>query len=120
MRALAEIAEDLVRGVLADHRDERTLSLLAISVSHLEAHAIVHLELPLGLACEGCRPGTKQDLRDRAQTGPSMRSASASEHKRWIMGRHRGLAAPSLTSSDAWLNGSCEYRRWRRGMISKL
>jgi DNA polymerase-4 len=67
MRALAEIAEDLVRGVLADHRDERTLSLLAISVSHLEAHAIVHLELPLGLACEGCRPGTKQDLaRSRA------------------------------------------------------
>jgi DNA polymerase IV len=47
-RALAEIAEDLVRRVLADHRDERTIALLAISVSHLEAHPIVQLELPLG------------------------------------------------------------------------
>src|SRR5213083_736445 len=66
-RALAEIAEDLVRGVLADHRDERTISLLAISVSHLEAHAIVQLELPLGLHDEGCRPGTKKGLaRSRA------------------------------------------------------
>src|SRR6516225_4834793 len=66
-RALAEIAEDLVRGVLADHRDERTISLLAIAVSNLEAHAIVQLELPLGLADERRRPGTKQGLaRSRA------------------------------------------------------
>jgi DNA polymerase-4 len=65
-RALAEIAEDLVRGVLADHRDEKTISLLAIAVSHLEAPAIVQLELPLGLADEG-RPGTKKSLaRSRA------------------------------------------------------
>jgi DNA polymerase IV len=36
-------------------------------VSHLEVHAIVQLELPLGLAGEGCRPGTKQGLaRSRA------------------------------------------------------
>jgi len=61
-RALAEIAEGLVRGVLADHLEERTISLLAISVSHLEAHAIVQLELPLGLGGEGCRPGTKKGL----------------------------------------------------------
>jgi DNA polymerase-4 len=59
-RALAEVAEDLVRGVLADHPGERTISLLAISVSHLEAHAIVQLELPLGLPDEGCRPGTRK------------------------------------------------------------
>jgi len=66
-RALAEIAEDLVRRVLADHRDEKMISLLAISVSHLEAHAIVQLELPLGLADEGRRPGTKKGLaRSRA------------------------------------------------------
>src|SRR5436190_3983967 len=66
-RALAEIAEDLVRGVLADHCDEKTISLLAISVSNLDAHAIVQLELPLGLAAEGCRPGTKKGLaRSRA------------------------------------------------------
>ncbi len=61
-RALAEVAEDLVRGVLADHRDEKTISLLAISVSHLEAHPTVQLELPLGLPDEGCRPGTKKGL----------------------------------------------------------
>jgi DNA polymerase-4 len=66
-RALAEIAESLVRGVLADHPDERTISLLAISVSNLDEHMIVQLELPLGLADEGCRPGTKQGLaRSRA------------------------------------------------------
>ena len=66
-RALAEIAEDLVRGVLVDHRDERTISLLAIGVSHLEAPVVVQLELPLGLGDEGQRPGTKKGLaRSRA------------------------------------------------------
>src|SRR6185295_14644650 len=66
-RALAETAEDLVRGVLADHRQERTISLLAIAVSHLEAHPIVQLELPLGLGAEERRPGTKTGVaRSRA------------------------------------------------------
>jgi len=66
-RALAEIAEDLVRGALADHRAEKMISLLAISVSNFEAHAMVQLELPLGLADEGRRPGTKKGLaRSRA------------------------------------------------------
>jgi DNA polymerase-4 len=66
-RALAEIAEDLVRGALADHREERTISLLAIAVSHLEAHPIVQLELPLAFGDDGRRPGTKQGLaRSRA------------------------------------------------------
>jgi DNA polymerase-4 len=66
-RALAEIAEHLVRGVLADHRDEKTISLLAIGVSHLEVHPIVQLELPLGLGDEGQRPGTRKGLaRSRA------------------------------------------------------
>src|SRR5262245_66575889 len=49
--------------------------------------------------------------RDRAQTGPSMRSASASEEKQWIMGQQCGLYAPSLTSSDALLKESFEYRQ---------
>jgi DNA polymerase-4 len=61
-RALAEIAEDLVRGVLADHRDEKTISLLAIAVSNLEKHPIVQLELPLGLGAEERRPGTKKGV----------------------------------------------------------
>src|SRR5262249_14710944 len=66
-RAIAEVAEDLVRGALADHRQERVISLLAISISNLEAHPILQLELPLGLGDEGRRPGTKQGLaRSRA------------------------------------------------------
>jgi DNA polymerase-4 len=66
-RILAEIAEHLVRGVLADHPGERTISLLAISVSNLDEHGFVQLELPLGLADQGCHPGSKQGLaRSRA------------------------------------------------------
>jgi hypothetical protein len=49
-----------VRGALADHPDEKMISLLAIAVSNLETHPIVQLELPLGLGDEGCRPGTKK------------------------------------------------------------
>ena len=59
---LAEIAEDLVRGVLANHPDERTISLLAISVSNLEKHSVMQLELPLGLEDEKRRPGTKKGM----------------------------------------------------------
>ena len=59
---LAEIAEELVRTVLADHPDEQTISLLAISVSHLEEHWDVQLELPLGLKDEARRPGTKKGM----------------------------------------------------------
>jgi DNA polymerase-4 len=57
---LAEIAEDLVRDVLAKHPDEKTISLLAISVSNLEKQSVVQLELPLGLADEDRRPGAKK------------------------------------------------------------
>lgn len=67
---LAEIAEDLVRGVLADHPREATISLLAISVSHLDERAWLQLELPFGLAderrCPGARPGMARFLADRA------------------------------------------------------
>jgi DNA polymerase-4 len=64
---LAEIAEDLVRGALADHPEEKTISLLAISVSNLETRAVVQLEFPLGLAGEERRPGTRRgDARLRA------------------------------------------------------
>jgi DNA polymerase-4 len=59
---LAEIAEDLVRGVLANHTDEQTISLLAISVSNLEKRPVVQLELPLGLADEKRRPGAKKGM----------------------------------------------------------
>jgi len=59
---LAEIAEELVRGVLAQHPGEKTISLLAISVSHLEDRPQLQLELPLGLADERRRPGTGRGL----------------------------------------------------------
>ena len=57
---LAEIAEDLVRAVLANHPAEKTISLLAISVSHLEERAAMQLELPLGLPDEARRPGSRK------------------------------------------------------------
>jgi DNA polymerase-4 len=56
---LAEIAADLVRAALADHPDEKTISLLAISVSHLETHWDLALDLPLGLHDERRRPGSR-------------------------------------------------------------
>jgi DNA polymerase-4 len=59
---LAELAEELVRAVLAEHPDEKTISLLAISVSHLEEHWDLELELPLGLPDEPRRPGTKMGI----------------------------------------------------------
>ena len=57
---LTEVAEELVRGALVDHPRERWLSLLAISVSHLERQPMLQLELPLGLADEKHRPGTRK------------------------------------------------------------
>ena len=60
--SLAEVAEELVRAALADHPDEETVSLLAISVSNLETHWDLQLELPLGLADEKRRPGTKTGM----------------------------------------------------------
>jgi DNA polymerase IV len=59
---LAEVAEELVRTVLARHPDEKTISLLAISVSNLERCTDLQLELPLGLADEGRRPGAKKGM----------------------------------------------------------
>ena len=61
-RSLAETAEELVRGALALHPTERVISLLAISVSNLEAQGIVQLELPLERADAERRPGTATGL----------------------------------------------------------
>ena len=59
---LAQLAEALVRAVLADHPHEKIISLLAISVSHLEEHWDLELELPLGLGDEAQRPGSGRGL----------------------------------------------------------
>ena len=60
--SLAEIAEELVERVLADHADETTISLLAISVSHLGETRQLQLEFPLGLPDEKRRPGSRTGL----------------------------------------------------------
>ncbi len=49
---LAEIAEELARGVFRDNPGETSISLLAIAVSHLERLPMLQLELPFGLADE--------------------------------------------------------------------
>ncbi len=59
---LAELAEELVRAALADRPEEKIISLLAISVSHLEEHWDLELELPLGLQDEARRPGGRRGL----------------------------------------------------------
>ena len=61
-RMLAEVAEALVQAALADHPQEKTISLLAISVSNLEEYPVLQLELPIGLQDEACRPGSKQGM----------------------------------------------------------
>ncbi len=57
---LAEIAEDLVRRILTSHPAEKTISLLAISVSGLGESEWAQLELPLGLEDEGRYPGSRK------------------------------------------------------------
>ena len=59
---LAEIAEELVRAALADHSHEKSLSLLGISLSHLEKRWKLQLDLPLGLEDEERRPGSKKGM----------------------------------------------------------
>jgi DNA polymerase-4 len=60
--SLMEVAVDLVRGVLADHPSERTISLLAISGSNLGEDPCPQLELPFGLVDDGRRPGTRKGV----------------------------------------------------------
>jgi DNA polymerase-4 len=59
---LAEIAEEMVLGVLRDHPGERVISLLGISVSHIEECPALQLELSFGLDEEKRRPGTRRGM----------------------------------------------------------
>lgn len=59
---LAEVAEELVRAVLRKHSEERSISLLAIGVSHIEEQPVVQLDLTLGLEDEARRPGAKNGI----------------------------------------------------------
>jgi DNA polymerase IV len=56
---LAEIAEELVHKALADHSDQKIISLLTISVSQLEKLANLQLELPLLPHDDKRRPGSR-------------------------------------------------------------
>jgi DNA polymerase-4 len=61
--AIADLATELVRGVLVDHPDEKSISLLGISVSHLgDLPATMQLELPLGLDAERYTPGSRKGI----------------------------------------------------------
>ncbi|MGD9740107.1 MAG: DNA polymerase IV [Bauldia sp.] len=57
---VAEVAIELAWSALRDHPKEKTISLLAVSVSHLEIDHALQLELPLGLHDEDQRPGTRR------------------------------------------------------------
>jgi hypothetical protein len=67
-----------VRAVLADHPDEKTISLLAISVSHLEEHWDVQLELPLDLKMRRAAPAPRKAWRvGRPGSRPAARTWSS-------------------------------------------
>jgi DNA polymerase IV len=66
---LAETAEELVRGVLAKHRQEKCISLLGISVSNLERFPVVQLEPSFARDDEKRRPGSRQGMARRAADG---------------------------------------------------
>jgi DNA polymerase-4 len=80
---------------------------LAVAVSNLESHPILQLELPLGLADEGRRPGTKKGLaRSRADRavdairkrfgGTAVNYGSASRVARSVPDEFRRLAEREL------------------------
>jgi DNA polymerase-4 len=55
---LTDVAVELARAALADHSQERQITLLAVSVTNLVAEPALQLELPLGLGDDLHRPGT--------------------------------------------------------------
>jgi DNA polymerase-4 len=72
-RTLTELSVELVKAALADHPDEREITLLAISVSQLVPECPLQLELPLhveDLGAErhraGTEPGSARWALDRA------------------------------------------------------
>jgi DNA polymerase-4 len=105
---LAEVAEELVWAALDDHPSEQFISLLAISVSHLEKQPHLQLDLPLGLADEAHRPGTRlgaarwsadramDKIRDRFGFEAIGYASVVLEAKRSVPDAFRGLAEKEL------------------------
>jgi len=106
--ALMEVAVDLVRGVLADYPDERTISLLAIWGSNLGEDPCPQLELPFRLSDDGRRPGTRKGLarlradramdaiRDRFGSEAVTYASAAMDGARSVPDAFRGLAEKTL------------------------
>jgi DNA polymerase IV len=65
---LSEIAEELVRTALADHPDEKTLSLLAISVSLLRSTGKCSWNFRWGLKMKSAGPAPREGWRVGRQT----------------------------------------------------
>jgi DNA polymerase-4 len=55
---LTELATELACAALADHPQEREITLLAVSVANLVDEVALQLELPLGVGDDRYRPGT--------------------------------------------------------------
>jgi DNA polymerase-4 len=55
---LTDVSVELASAALADYPRERQITLLAVSVTHLDADPALQLELPLGLGDDLHRPGT--------------------------------------------------------------
>ena len=107
---LAEIAEELVRAVLALHPDEGSISLLSISVSHLEKDTVMQLELRLGLNTRGAGLAARKAWRVGRPITLSTRSASASGGERWDMGRRPWeFSIPFRTNFECSPNRSSDY-----------
>ena len=131
---LAEIAEGLVRGMLADHPEERAISLLAISVSNLEEHAVLQLDLPLGLLDEPRRPGSGKGaarfqadcaidaIRDRfgweavGYGSVALGSLALGAGRVSASWRRRSSSAPSRSRSCACRPSASGGRRYRSGL----
>lgn len=97
-----------MRAALADHPLERTISLLAVSVSHLEESSGLQRDLPLGLEDEKRRPGTRiglarwkadcaiDKIRDRFGWPAIGYGSVALEHSRSVPDEFRALAEKDL------------------------
>ena len=107
---LAEIAEALVRTALADHPEEKNISLLAISVSQLETDTRnCSSSSRLGSRTRRAAPAAERAWRVTRPIAPSTRSAIASDGTRSDMApRPWEISAPSPTSFASSPNGISE------------
>ena len=96
-RMLAEVAEALVHAALADHPQERVISLLAISVSNLEEDPFVNSTCRSVWKTSRGDPDRSGAWREGWPTARSMLFEIASDGRRSVMDRSR-WAAPAIGS----------------------